>query len=989
MSYQRLLPAQSTLRILLRPTLLSTASAKQLWPLAAGQYRCYSTGTNEPTGKSFKGQLYDSTAQRLERERAEQRRFAEERGESSKGRPAAVTFVILTTALTCYYFGTLTPAPPSNASTTPIAASQPPQHNIAPVNLQAAWADFVTILGVENVSTEKSDLEYHSRSEWSSHTTASEELPFLIVYPETTEDVSKVMKICHKRKIPVTAFSGGTSIEGNFAPTRGGICIDFRRMDKILALHKDDLDVVVQPAMGWEVLNEELAKNNLFFPPDPGPGAMIGGMVGTGCSGTNAYRYGTMKDWVLSLTVVMADGTVIKTRQRPRKSSAGYDLTRLFIGSEGTLGLVTEAVLRVTVRPKSESVAVARFSTIRDAAECVAKVVGEGIPIAAIEVLDDVQMKCINASGTTSRNWKEEPTLFFKFAGTASGVKEHVGLVQKISKSNGGKSFEFARSEAEMHELWSARKEALWSVMAMRRDDGDHVWTTDVAVPISRLPDIIEETKADIARSGLVGAIVGHVGDGNFHSILLFNDKERKAAEEVVHRMVRRAVEMEGTVTGEHGVGLVKRDYLKHELGESTVDAMRKIKQAYDPLCLLNCDKIVRVEKSLEKECSTLSAIAGPVYERQASSTGSSASTVSVTTTESSSTIASVSATSSVAKIESKLTSTSIADAPSPWISAQTDGSSITITPVVTTISGVATTIDAAPAVIASASSDSAGPMPTSGSFPICHDSSGPFKPFCQPTNGSDVWVGDTYFVTWDPSFFGPNSTVSIWLNYVDPEGGGREAWNSGPRANSYGFVSLQMDNSWRKDNSRNNLTFYLVKVGSNEVQPTVIQGPTISLIKKPAQHYPPPPRTKAPSGLSLEIGIPVALVFIFVVVCGLWIGMRKHRTIGLGNINIGRNKGYGVGQSRRQRIKRSKKAGPIQLGDDTMAEPRGDGFRDHPIDDVELAERQARPRGHIRDDSLGSLADSPTQGTFRQDQRRGNNAFRDEVARQKTGGRS
>jgi D-lactate dehydrogenase (cytochrome) len=452
----------------------------------------------------------------------------------------------------------------------------------------------VAILGAENVSTQKSDLEYHSGSEWSSHTATPGELPFLIVYPETTEEVSRIMKICHQRRIPVTAFSGGTSIEGNFTPTRGGISIDFRRMDKILALHKNDLDIVVQPALGWEVLNEELAKDNLFFPPDPGPGAMIGGMVGTGCSGTNAYRYGTMKDWVISLTVVLADGTVIKTRQRPRKSSAGYDLTRLFVGSEGTLGLVTEAVLKVTVRPKSENVAVASFATIRDAAECVAKVVGEGVPIAAIEVLDDVQMRCINASGMTSRNWKEEPTLFFKFSGTASGVKEQIGLVQKISKSNGSKSFEFARSETEMHELWSARKEALWSVMAMKRDEGDHVWTTDVAVPISRLPDIIEETKADIARSGLVGAIVGHVGDGNFHcrflrfylregtncltiAILLFNEKERKTAENIVHKMVKRAVEMEGTVTGEHGVGLVKRDFLKDELGQSTVDAMRKV----------------------------------------------------------------------------------------------------------------------------------------------------------------------------------------------------------------------------------------------------------------------------------------------------------------------------------------------------------------------------------------------------------------------------
>jgi D-lactate dehydrogenase (cytochrome) len=288
-------------------------------------------------------------------------------------------------------------------------------------------------------------------------------------------------------------------------------------MDKIVELHKDDLDVVVQPAVGWEGLNAELAEHGLFFPPDPGPGAMIGGMVGTGCSGTNAYRYGTMREWVLSLTVVLADGTVIKTRQRPRKSSAGYDLTKLFIGSEGTLGLVTEATLKLTVKPKSETVAVASFPSIHSAAQCVAKVVGEGVQVAGVEILDDVQMKCVNASKTTSRTWRETPTLFFKFTGTPAGVTEQVKIVQQIAKETDGESFAFARNDEEKQELWSARKEALWSLMAMKRADTDHVWTTDVAVPVSRLPDIIEQTKEDIVKSGLLGGICGHVGDGNFH----------------------------------------------------------------------------------------------------------------------------------------------------------------------------------------------------------------------------------------------------------------------------------------------------------------------------------------------------------------------------------------------------------------------------------------------------------------------------------------
>ena len=413
--------------------------------------------------------------------------------------------------------GTFSPVPPDPVSTAPLSSIRPPRHDISTITLEAAWKDFVNIVGEEHVSTEKSSLKYHSGSEWSSYDTKENEHPFLVVFPSSTEEVSKIVKICHERRIPITAYSGGTSLEGHFSATRGGICIDFGRMDKILKLDKDDLDVIVQPAVGWELLNEELAKDGLFFPPDPGPGAKIGGMVGTGCSGTNAYRYGTMREWVLSLTIVLADGTVIKTRQRPRKSSAGYDLTKMFIGSEGTLGLVTEATLKLTVKPKSESVAVASFPTVRDAAACVAQVVGEGVPIAAIEILDDVQMRCINESGSTSKSWKEAPTLFFKFTGTPSGVKEQIGIVQKLAKSQNSKSFEFAKNADEATELWSARKEALWSVMAMRRDESDHVWTTDVAVPISRLPDIIEQTKADMSSSGLMGTIVGHVGDGNFH----------------------------------------------------------------------------------------------------------------------------------------------------------------------------------------------------------------------------------------------------------------------------------------------------------------------------------------------------------------------------------------------------------------------------------------------------------------------------------------
>lgn len=393
-----------------------------------------------------------------------------------------------------------------------------PRHNTKMENMQAAWADFVKIVGKDNVSTLETDLDTHSTSDWSTHRAKPDEKSFCVVYPGSTEEVSEVMKICHQRKIPVVGYSGGTSLEGHFTPTRKGISIDFGRMNNILKLHKDDMDVIVQPAVGWELLNEELAKDGLFFPPDPGPGAMIGGMVGTGCSGTNAYRYGTMREWVLSLTVVLADGTIIKTRQRPRKSSAGYDLTKLFIGSEGTLGLVTEATLKVTVKPESTSVAVCTFPSIGHAATCVGKVVGQGVPVAAVEILDDNQMQCINDAGMTSRTWKEAPTLFFKFAGTPNGVKEQIAQVQGMAKQAGCKTFEFAKNQDEQDELWSARKEALWSTMAVKKD-GDRVWTGDVAVPMSRLPQLIEETKEDMRKSGLFGSIVGHVGDGNFHSM--------------------------------------------------------------------------------------------------------------------------------------------------------------------------------------------------------------------------------------------------------------------------------------------------------------------------------------------------------------------------------------------------------------------------------------------------------------------------------------
>ena len=353
-------------------------------------------------------------------------------------------------------------------STSSLQDTAKPIHDVTLPNLQAARKEIASIIGEQNINTKLDEIERHTGSEWSSHPARTSEAPVAIVMPASTEEVSKIMKICHKRRIPVVAFSGGTSLEGHFANTRRGICIDLGRMNSVLKIQKDDLDVIVQPGVGYEELNQALADQNLFFPPDPGPGAMIGGMVGTGCSGTNAFRYGTMKNWGVSLTVVLPDGTVIKTRQRPVKSSAGYDLSRLFVGSEGTLGIVTEAVLRVTALPQNQRVAVASFPTIREATECVIKVVQDGIEIGAVELLYEKAMKCINNSGATDREWTESPTLFFKFSGTENGVKEEIAVTKRISESVRNIAFVFAEDEDESEDLWMARKTLLWGGQAMK-----------------------------------------------------------------------------------------------------------------------------------------------------------------------------------------------------------------------------------------------------------------------------------------------------------------------------------------------------------------------------------------------------------------------------------------------------------------------------------------------------------------------------------------
>lgn len=480
------------------------------------------------------------------------------------------------------------------SSTSPLSKTPKPQHDITEQNMSEARKELIGIVGREGIDENPGNLQSRSRTEWSPSPGST--CAALIVFPQNTKDVSEIMKVCHRRRIPATGFSGGTSLDGALASTRGGICIDFSRMNRILKVHARDMDVVVQPAVGWEDLNARLAEMDLFFPPDPGPGAQIGGMIGTGCSGTNAYRYGTMKDWVISTTVVLADGTIVKTRNRPRKSTAGYDLTRLIVGSSGTLGLVTEAVLKITSKPENEQVAVITFPSSAKAVSTVIDVVQKGIMLAAVELLDENSMRAVNEGGYSNKEWKETPTLFVKFSGTKNAVQEQVNVLKELAEEHGRQSFESSSDPDQIAALWAARKTALWSLIAQKRDPDDKFLGSDVAVPISRLAEIIEEVNSKIKAAGLLGSTLGHVGDGNFHASILYGEKDKATSEKIIADIQRRGIEMEGTVTGEHGVGLALRDMLEVELGEGAVDMMRKIKFALDPLCLLNCDKIVRVE---------------------------------------------------------------------------------------------------------------------------------------------------------------------------------------------------------------------------------------------------------------------------------------------------------------------------------------------------------------------------------------------------------
>lgn len=479
----------------------------------------------------------------------------------------------------------------------------PPQYGTVE-DLYKALEEIKTIVNDSEmqISTDPTVCASHSDTFWNSLHPQLGKTHGAVVLPKSTAEVSAIVRICAKYRIPITPTSGLTSLEGHFLPTRAPISLvlDFTQMNKIIRVNDEDLDVVVQPGVSWEDLDDVLAPKGLMIGIDPAPGAMIGGCIANSCSGTKALKTGTMKENVVNLTVVLADGTIIKTKGRSSKSSAGYNLNGLFIGSEGTLGIVTEATLKLHVKSKIERVAVASFPNIINASRVCSEVVSHGLDLNAMEIVDDQMMACINASGETDRIWDELTTLFFKVGGDTEEMVQHkIHSLKQICEKNNIKTFQFATSEEEKEQLWNARKVALWSTMNYGQDNIDssiQLWTTDVAVPISKLSTILSLSKQKIKDSGMYATLVGHAGDGNFHAFLLYKKEDLHKAKDLVDFMVKEALNLEGTCTGEHAIGYGKRDYLIEEKGTDVIDLMRNIKLSLDPQRILNPDKIFKID---------------------------------------------------------------------------------------------------------------------------------------------------------------------------------------------------------------------------------------------------------------------------------------------------------------------------------------------------------------------------------------------------------
>jgi len=447
--------------------------------------------------------------------------------------------------------------------------------------------DLGALLGADRVLTGLDVLEQHGHDE-SFHPSAA---PDAVVMARGTDEAAAIVRACARHRAPIVPFGAGTSLEGHVAALEGGVCVDMREMDRVLRLSVEDLDVTVQAGVTRVALDARLRPEGVFFPVDPGADATIGGMVSTGASGTTTVRYGAMRENVLSLVVATADGSVVRTRSRARKSSAGYDLTRLFVGAEGTLGLVCEATLRLQPTPEATSAAVCALPSLRAAVDCVIAVSHHAIPVARIELLDEVQMQAINARFDLGH--AVAPTLFLEFHGTPAEVQAQAAEVQEIAAQHGARSFDRATDERERRRLWEARHRAYDATRAMH--PGSAGMTTDACVPVSALADVIMQTRADLDEHGLTGSILGHVGDGNFHVILLVDhdDPEGVRRGMAFHdRLVRRAIAHDGTCTGEHGIGYGKGAYLELEHGAAGVRMMRAIKRALDPDDLFNPGKV-------------------------------------------------------------------------------------------------------------------------------------------------------------------------------------------------------------------------------------------------------------------------------------------------------------------------------------------------------------------------------------------------------------
>ncbi|MEM9684205.1 MAG: FAD-linked oxidase C-terminal domain-containing protein [Pseudomonadota bacterium] len=457
-----------------------------------------------------------------------------------------------------------------------------------PEPLDASVVDGLRAILGDRISTSMAVREHHGRGE--------DYLPIappdVVCFPENNGEISKIVGLCAARQVPVIPYGTGTSLEGHVQAVRGGVCIDLMGMNAVIEVNEQDLDCRVQAGVTRKQLNEYLRDTGLFFPIDPGADASLGGMAATRASGTNAVRYGTMRENVLGLTVILPDGRIVKTGGRSRKSAAGYDLTRLYVGSEGTLGVISEVQLRLYGIPEAITSAICQFPTLADAVNSVIMIIQCGIPVARIELLDEVQMRaCIAYSKLDG--YEARPTLFFEFHGTTASAAEQAEMTREISDEYGGSAFRWTADLEERNKLWQARHDAYYAGLALR--PGKKGIATDACVPISALADCIMETRADIERSGLIAPIVGHVGDGNFHLVIVVDpddEEEMRRAHDLNDRLIERTLAHGGTCTGEHGIGQGKMQYLTAEHGDA-VSIMRNLKQALDPLNIMNPGKML------------------------------------------------------------------------------------------------------------------------------------------------------------------------------------------------------------------------------------------------------------------------------------------------------------------------------------------------------------------------------------------------------------